>query len=162
MSARRVVVGLHWPNEDFGDSAAWEFDPGRVYRRASRRGRNPWGLWTSPKTSANGWNRCTAARELGIIGDHHWEITVDITGMLRLTAEQDVPAEFGWEVSELGFGLGGWEVDWRCVQDAGYSGLHVSRYRRSDDPQLWWAQLDCDCTVAWDLDAVLEVSGPFR
>ena len=95
MSARRVVVGLHWPNEDFGDSAAWQFDPGRVYRQASRRGRNPWGLWTSPKTSANGWNRCTAARELGSIGDHHREITVDITGMLRVTAEQDVPAEFG-------------------------------------------------------------------
>ena len=57
MRDRRVVVDLHWPNEDFGASAAWVFDPSRVYRQASRRSRNPWGLWTSPKTSANGWDR---------------------------------------------------------------------------------------------------------
>lgn len=165
MPLRDVVVGLHWPHPDFGDSASWEFDPGRVYRQASRNSRSPWGLWTSPKTSQNGWNRCTAARELEAIGDLHWEVTIDVSDMLRLDCSEDLPAEFRWDVAELGFGLQGWEVDWRAVQDAGYTGLHVPHHRLEDDPhyrRLWWSRLDCDCTVVWDLAAVLDVRGPFR
>ena len=161
MPDRRVVVGLYWPDEHFGDSAAWVFDPVRVYRQASRRGRNPWGLWTSPKTSTNGWDRCGAASELGAIGSHVWEVAVDISGTLRIAGEDDVPPEFRWDVSELGFGLEGWEVDWRAVHDAGHSGLHVPRYRSTYDTQLWWRRLECDCTVIWDLAAVLDVDGPY-
>ena len=162
MAAWCVVVGVHWPSEGFGDSATWEFDPGRVYRQARRWGRNPWGLWTSPKTSPNGWNRCRAPIEPGSIGDHHWEIATDVSAMLDLTSQQDVPAEFRWDVSELGYGLEGWEVDWHAVHDAGYRGLQVPRYRRDGDSQLWWTRLDCDCTAVWDLTAVLDVSGPLR
>ena len=110
MPSQDVVAGLHWPSPDFGDSATWEFDPGRVYRQASRRCRNPWGLWTSPKGRPNGWSQCTAAKELGSIGDHHWEITIDVSDMLSLVCAEDVPDEYRWDVTELGVGLESWEV----------------------------------------------------
>ena len=57
-----------------------------------------------------------------------------------------------------------WEVEWRAVQEAGYSGLHVPRYRCGDDAQRWWSRLDCDCDciVAWDLSVVREADGPFK
>ena len=108
MPSQDVVAGLHWPSPDFGDSATWEFDPGRVYRQASRRCRNPWGLWTSPKGRPNGWSQCTAAKELGSIGDHHWEITIDVSDMLSLVCAEDVPDEYRWDVTELGVGLESW------------------------------------------------------
>ena len=168
MPDRQVAVGLHWPNEQFGHSGSWVFDPARVYRQGYRRPLMPWGLWTSPKTSPNGWIRCRAAAELDSIGTHHWEITLDLSDMVTLSCSADVPAEFRWELSELGSELGleleGWDVDWRAIQDAGHSGVHIPRWQPEDDPHLhrqWWSRFECSSTVTWDLAAVLEVDGPF-
>lgn len=164
MPLQDVVVGVHWPDEKFGPSSNWEFDPDRVYPQGYRRPLMPWGLWTSPKASPNGWSRCRAAAELGCIGAYHWEITLDVSDMLTLDCSADVPAEFRWELSELRCGLEGWDVDWRAIQDAGHSGVHIPRWQPEDDPHfpyLWWSRLDCSSTVTWDLAAVLDVDGPF-